>query len=242
MIELFLVRHGQADSAGDNYDQLTETGHEQARRAGEWLAKRGDTFTRELHGGLRRQQETLETIAAAYARHGIGLPAPELHPAFAEFDLRVWGVIAGKLRHGHSEFAELLKQWNRARHENSPHKGDIFKQLTGIILCEWVAMGDAFAEAESFPAFRRRVLGALKLYSTATAASDPVQRILAVTSGGPIALLTGEVLGLPQPKTLGLMRRIFNTSLHALVYDKNQWELQSFNQVPHLAASARTLV
>ena len=241
-MELYLIRHGQANSASDNYDQLTKTGHEQARLVGEWLAERGYTFTRALHGGLRRQQGTLEAIAAAYARHGIDLPAPELHPAFAEFDLRVWGVIAGKLRHGHSEFAELLKQWNRARHENSPDKGDIFKQLTGIVLREWVAMGADFAEAESFPAFRARVLGALELQATPATASGKAQRILAVTSGGPIALLTGEVLGLSQPKTLRLMRRIFNTSLHALVYDKNQWELQSFNQVPHMAASARTLV
>ncbi|HMV35474.1 MAG TPA: histidine phosphatase family protein [Turneriella sp.] len=242
MTELYLVRHGQADSAGDNYDQLTETGHEQARLVGEWLAERGYTFTRALHGGLRRQQETLEAIAAAYARHGQDLPAAELHPAFAEFDLRVWAIIAGKLRHGHAEFSELLKQWNRARHENSPDKGDIFKQLTGIILREWVAMGEHFTEAESFPAFRRRVLGALELQATPATASGKAQRILAVTSGGPIALLTGGALGLSQPKTLGLMRRIYNTSLHALVYDKSQWELQTFNNVPHLPAADRTLV
>ncbi len=242
MTELYLIRHGQADSAGDNYDQLTKTGLEQARLVGEWLAKQGYTFTRTLHGGLRRQQETLEAIAAAYKRHEQNLPVAELNPAFAEFDLRVWAIIAGKLRHGHSEFSDLLKQWNRARHENAPDKGDIFKQLTGIILREWIAMGEDFAAAESYPAFRRRVLGALKLHSTATAGSDTVQRILAVTSGGPIALLTGEVLGLSQYKTLGLMRRIYNTSVHALVYDKKQWELQAFNQVPHLAVSARTLV
>ncbi|MFZ5628577.1 MAG: histidine phosphatase family protein [Spirochaetota bacterium] len=242
MTELFLIRHGQADSAGENYDQLTERGHEQARKIGEWLAANRYQFSRVLHGGLKRQRQTLEAITAAYAASNQSLPAAELHPAFAEFDLRVWAIIAGKLRHGHSEFAELLKQWNRARHDNSPDKGDIFKQLTGIILREWVAMGEDFDEAESFPAFRARVLGALVVQAATTTPSDQTQRVLAVTSGGPIALLTGEALGLSQPKTLGLMRRIYNTSLHALVYDKSQWELQTFNSVPHLPAADRTLV
>jgi broad specificity phosphatase PhoE len=242
MTELYLIRHGQADSAGENYDRLTERGHEQARKIGEWLAANGYQFTRVLYGGLNRQRQTLETMGAAYAISGQSLPESELHPAFAEFDLRVWAIIAGKLRHGHSEFAELLKRWNRARHDNAPDKGDIFKQLTGIILREWIAIGEGFNEAESFPAFRARVLGALELQAATTAPSGQTQRVLAVTSGGPIALLAGEALGLSQPKTLGLMRRIYNTSLHALIYDKSQWELQTFNSVPHLPAADRTLV
>jgi phosphohistidine phosphatase SixA len=46
MIELIFIRHGQADSAGENYDQLTETGHAQARRVGVWLAANGYQFDR----------------------------------------------------------------------------------------------------------------------------------------------------------------------------------------------------
>lgn len=257
MTELILIRHGQADSAGDNYDQLTATGHEQAKRIGHWLSENGFTFTRALHGGLRRQLQTLEAIGGAYTATGQTLPAMEIHSAFAEFDLKVWSIIASGLRHGgrgsrepgmaeataphgHVEFSELLKQWNAARHANAVNKGDIFKQLTGIILAEWVAQGENFAEAESFPAFRRRVLSAMEIHSNGTGGAD--QRILAVTSGGPISLISGEVLGLDLKHTLGLMRRIYNTSLHHFVYDRNRWELISFNSVPHLSAAERTLV
>ncbi|GAB4443117.1 MAG: histidine phosphatase family protein [Turneriella sp.] len=241
MTELYLIRHGQADSAGENYDQLTDRGHEQARRIGEWLATHGYQFSRALHGGLKRQRQTLEAIGAEFARRGLSFPQPELHPAFAEFDLRVWAIIAGKLRHGHPEFAGLLKQWNRARHENSPEKGEVFKQLTGIILREWVTLGESFDEAESFPAFRARVLTALKLAGDTEPENIP-QRVMAVTSGGPIALLCGEVLALPIEQTLRLTRRIYNTSVHTLVSDKSKWELQTFNSVPHLPAADRTLV
>lgn len=268
MIELFLVRHGQADSAGDNYDQLTATGHEQARRIGRWLAENGYTFTHFFHGGLKRQEQTLDAIREALATQSSVMPASEIHPGLAEFDLKVWGVVAAALRHGgrgsrepgmaeaterhgHPQFAELLKQWNKARHENASNKGDIFKQLTGIILKEWVRQGDGFTEAESFPAFRNRVLSVLEIHNRATAMENQSpgadlkihsSKFLAVTSGGPISLITGEVLGLDLSRTLGLMRRIYNTSMHHYVLSNNRWELVSFNLVPHLTLQDRTLV
>jgi broad specificity phosphatase PhoE len=248
LTELFLVRHGQADSTGDNYDQLTEAGHDQARRVGAWLLQNGYQFDRVLHGGLKRQQQTLEAIGGAFAAAGVVLPAMEIHSGFAEFDLKVWGVIAGRLRHGHPEFSELLKQWNRARHENSPNKGEIFKQLTGLILKEWVGQGESFTDAESFPAFKRRVLSAMEIQSSLATGTDqqaePLENssYLAVTSGGPISLITGEVLGLDLGRTLGLMRRVYNTSIHHFVRTEAQWNLVAFNTVPHLPVSERTLV
>ena len=248
MTELILVRHGQADSAGDNYDQLTDAGHDQARRVGEWLVLNGYQFTRSLHGGLKRQQQTLEAIGGAFTAAGVAFPALEIHSGFAEFDLKVWGVIAGQLRHGRPDFSELLKQWNRARHENSPNKGDIFKQLTGLILKEWVGQGESFSEAESFPAFKRRVLSAMEIHSSLATGSEQQEKLresqnyLAVTSGGPISLITGEVLGLDLGRTLGLMRRVYNTSIHQFVRTEAQWNLVAFNSVPHLPVSERTLV
>jgi broad specificity phosphatase PhoE len=248
MVDLILIRHGQADSAGENYDQLTETGHAQARRVGVWLAANGYQFDRFFHGGLNRQKQTLEAISAELAKGGANLPAVEIHNSFAEFDLKVWGIIAAKMRHGHAEFTELFKQWNQARHENASNKGDIFKQLTGHILKAWVAAGENFTEAESFPAFQKRVLAAMEIHSYATLAmvrqanAPEKQSYLAVTSGGPISLLMGNALGLDLSHTLGLMRRIANTSIHHLIYEKGEWQVAGFNMVPHLTLSERTLV
>ena len=247
-MELILIRHGQADSAGDNYDQLTVTGHEQARRVGAWLAANGYGFDRLLHGGLNRQRLTLDAIAAELAKSGANMPAMEIHSSFAEFDLRVWGVVAASMRHGHPEFTELFKQWNHARHGNAPNKGDIFKQLTGHILKAWVAAGEGFTEAESFPAFQKRVLAAMEIHSYAgqpmvrQAKAAEKHSYLAVTSGGPISLLVGQTLGLDLVRTLGLMRRIANTSIHHLVFENGGWHVAGFNMVPHLSLSERTLV
>jgi broad specificity phosphatase PhoE len=251
MLELILIRHGQADSAGDNYDQLTPTGHEQARRVGAWLAANSYRFDRLFHGGLNRQSQTLEAICVEFAKTGADLPAMEIHSSFAEFDLRVWGIVAANMRHGHPEFTELFKQWNHARHANASNKGDIFKQLTGHILKSWVAAGENFTEAESFPAFQRRVLAAMEIHSyknttekhgSVAAGEFHSSKFLAVTSGGPISLLVGKALGLDLARTLGLMRRIANTSIHHLIYENDQWQVVGFNMVPHLTLNERTLV
>ena len=62
-VELWLVRHGQAAFATDDYDRLTDLGWQQARWLGEHLADLGTSFDRIAAGTLRRQQETAQAIA-----------------------------------------------------------------------------------------------------------------------------------------------------------------------------------
>ena len=62
-VELWLVRHGQAAFATDDYDRLTDLGWQQARWLGEHLAHMGTRFDRIAAGTLRRQQETAQAIA-----------------------------------------------------------------------------------------------------------------------------------------------------------------------------------
>jgi broad specificity phosphatase PhoE len=245
MTELFLVRHGQADSSGDNYDQLTPVGHAQAKAVGAWLARNGYSFTEHLHGGLLRQKQTLAAIRQELGTSGDALPAEQENPALAEFDLKVWSAVAGDLRHSNAEFSSALKQWNQARHANAANKGGIFKTLTGMILKEWVRQGADFQGAETFPAFQARVLALINgntRISGSSDASSADRRILAVTSGGPISLITGEILGTNLSATLRFMRRIYNSSLHHFVLANGSWDLVSFNMVPHLSLAERTLV
>ncbi len=236
MTELILIRHGQANSAGENYDELTETGREQARRVGAWLATTGYSFDRVLHGGLKRQEQTLELIQEEMQKVDRRVATAEIHPALAEFDLKIFYTLAAEMRHGNPEFAEVLKAWNKARHTDAPEKGDVFKRLMGLVIGEWTKRGEDFTAAESFPAFQKRVLSVFEL------ASNTPQRILAVTSGGPISLIVGGALGLDTTGALGLIRRIYNTSIHHLTLTEARRDLVSFNAVPHLTLPERTLV
>ncbi|MBB1008659.1 histidine phosphatase family protein, partial [Dietzia sp. SLG510A3-3B2-2] len=53
MGSIHLVRHGQASFGSGDYDRLSETGHLQARLAGEDMAGRGLRPDVIIHGGLR---------------------------------------------------------------------------------------------------------------------------------------------------------------------------------------------
>lgn len=61
MGELYLVRHGQANSAATNeedYDRLSDLGHRQARLLGAWMHDHEAPFDHVLTGTMRRHRET----------------------------------------------------------------------------------------------------------------------------------------------------------------------------------------
>ena len=60
---LYLVRHGQASFGEADYDRLSELGHKQSRRLGEYFAAKGITFDAVVTGTLRRHAETFNGIA-----------------------------------------------------------------------------------------------------------------------------------------------------------------------------------
>jgi len=65
MGEIILVRHGQANSAADNeddYDKLSDLGHQQAKWLGEWMRTHEAPFDTVMSGTLRRQRETLDGL------------------------------------------------------------------------------------------------------------------------------------------------------------------------------------
>ena len=62
MGRLLLVRHGQASFGADDYDALSELGHEQARVLGESFARRGIRPELVLSGSLRRHEGTVAGI------------------------------------------------------------------------------------------------------------------------------------------------------------------------------------
>jgi len=65
MTELIIVRHGQANSAAkdaENYDRLSDLGHQQARWLGDYLNQTNGHFDLCLSGSLERQKSTLSSM------------------------------------------------------------------------------------------------------------------------------------------------------------------------------------
>ena len=79
---LYLVRHGQASFGADDYDRLSELGHRQSERLGEYFKGKGLEFQAVITGTLRRHQETFAGIA-----RGLDWQAqPVLWPGLNEYD------------------------------------------------------------------------------------------------------------------------------------------------------------
>jgi len=206
MAELILVRHGQASFGADDYDRLSDLGWQQSRWLGEHFRERGIGFDRVLRGTLRRHDEALRGIC-----EGLGESLePSAHSGLDEYDSRSLLAALGKQPEGDDRRAhfrllrEALQAW------------------TGEALA-----GDAH---ERFGDFRTRVLAALEPLRNDPAA----QRMLVVTSGGPISTFLCAVTGMPPRMMVELNLQTRNAGFSEFRVDKRGFRLVSFNNVPHL--------
>jgi broad specificity phosphatase PhoE len=221
---VLLVRHGQASFGADDYDVLSETGWQQSRLLGAWLAERKVVPDVILRGDMRRHRETAEGMLAGGAW---GAPV-EVDPGWNEFDHL--GVVAA-----YAEAEADVPSGSAAMHGVDRREFQrIFEQATA----RWTAGGHDSDYPESYAAFVARVRAAL---DRACAAAGPGGTVVAVSSGGPIAAAcaalvdpTGE-----DPATLSRLWTRFNTvavnsSVTRVVVGSTGARMLTFNEHPHL--------
>jgi broad specificity phosphatase PhoE len=107
---ILLVRHAQASFGAENYDALSELGHQQASVLGEAL--RGLRIDLVMRGNMRRHHETADGCLRAM---GISVPV-EIDSGFDEYDHRA--VLS---RGAGSNFVELfasaIARWQSGEHD-----------------------------------------------------------------------------------------------------------------------------
>jgi broad specificity phosphatase PhoE len=212
---LYLVRHGQASFGADDYDNLSELGHRQSVRLGEYFAERGIHFDGLIAGTLRRHKQTLEGILQGMDRAGEHLAWEGLN----EYDSDA--VIATV----HPEKLQKPTSPEMVRHH--------FRLLRDG-LAQWMAGTAAPAGMPPYADFVAGVAGALDHVR----ANHYGQDVLVVTSGGPIATAVGHVLGTRPETTIDLNMRIRNTAFTEFVFTPKRHMLVTFNAIPHLDAPA----
>jgi broad specificity phosphatase PhoE len=212
---LYLVRHGQASFGADDYDRLSELGHRQSVRLGEYFAERGIHFDGLIAGTLRRHKETLAGILQGMNRGGEHLSWDGLD----EYDSDA--VIATV----HPEKLHKPTSPEMVRHH--------FRLLRDG-LSQWMAGATQPAGMPSYREFVAGVAGALDHVR----ANHYGQNVLVVTSGGPISTAVGHVLGTPAQTTIDLNMRIRNTAITEFAFTPKRHMLVTFNAIPHLDAPA----
>ncbi|VUD52514.1 Putative phosphoserine phosphatase 2 [Thalassocella blandensis] len=216
MTEIFLVRHAQASFADDNYDKLSELGHQQSKWLGEYFCNMGIVFDEVFTGDQNRHQQTARGITNQLHES----PPAFVIPGLNEFDFHNLFCAAGH------EYLQLME--NRREAPRQFFMG--LKQVLGL----WI--NDQLSEPakESWPEFYARVNQALSRIRTSKA-----DNILVVSSGGPISTMIGMLLHCHPVTMIELNFQIINASVSRVFCNDAKLVLASFNTLPHLDSPER---
>jgi broad specificity phosphatase PhoE len=222
---VLLVRHGQASFGADDYDVLSETGWEQSRLLGAWLAERKVVPDVVLRGDMRRHRETAEGMVG-----GAGWSVPvRTDPGWNEFDhLAVVATLLASRADGAPAGAAGMQGVDRREFQR------LFEEATA----RWTAGEHDADYPEPWSAFVARVRGAL---ARACAEAGRGGTVVAVSSGGPIAAACAALVDPDgdDPATLARLWARFNTvtvnsSVTRVVVGSTGPRLLTFNEHPHL--------
>jgi broad specificity phosphatase PhoE len=217
---VLLVRHGQASFGSDDYDVLSQTGWEQGRLLGTWLAQRAVAPTVMVRGGMRRHRETAEAVLA-----GAGWSTDVVVDAgWDEFDHL--GVVG-------------------AYPDTPPGELDRreFQRVFELATERWTAGGHDADYPESWPGFVGRVRVAL---DRACAQAGPGGTVVVVSSGGPIAAACAALVdpGADGTSYARLWNRfntvVVNSSVTRVVVGSTGPRMLTFNEHPHLEGETLT--
>lgn len=221
MTEIVMIRHGQASFGTEDYDRLSPLGHQQARWLGEHFAGLGLGFDRIVCGAMRRHRETAAGILEGM---GPGGPGNDLvvDPRLNELD-----------------YDRLETAFCAENGCQPPASAAEFREMFPAMLRAWAA-GRLSGMPEGFAEFESRIRSAL------TEAMPRRGRTLVVSSGGPVSVTVGWVLGLGMEAISEVLNMTMNASIHRFEMRDGRLSLLQYNAVPHLdhadRAHARTFI
>lgn len=220
-MNLLAIRHGQASYAAADYDQLSETGYEQSRRLGRWLAAHAPTPQRVVIGAMRRHRQTWEAVQVGYVDAGVELPEAEIDADLNEFDHR--SVLDGFAR------AEPAARAAFASTGDGPRPAP--QQILAQLLAALTAWSEDRIEdvPERWQQFQTRTRAAASrlLPSHGT--------VLAISSGGVISQIAQAALETSDARAIELNLSLRNSALSEFHARSDSLRLGSWNALPHLA-------
>lgn len=212
---LYLVRHGQASLGAADYDQLSPLGRQQSQRLGAWLRAQGASFDTVFTGTLRRHAQTLRDIEDGLRAEHTAVALPQLDEYDSAAIVRT--VHPGPLEPARTP-AQVREHFRLLRHG----------------LRRWMA---AATQPEGMPAHADFVAGVVAVLDRVRDAHAG-QRVLIVSSGGPIATAIGHVLGLGAEAVIEINLHIRNSALSEFKVGPKRHTLITFNTLPHLDGDA----
>lgn len=224
MAVIYLIRHGQASWGKRDYDNLTDTGIEQARILGRTLRARIGKPDQVIVGGMRRHRQT-----ADYALEAMGMrPAWQEDHRWNEYDhMQLLSKLSPFYR------SQLLMMLDMARSLRPRQKVQV---LLDRALARWIS-GEFDADySESWSAFKARVEAARE------EAVSHAGTTLVFTSGGAKGAAVCSLWGAPDASWLEINRVIANCSITKLIRGRQGLHLSTFNEHSHFEGETRSLL
>jgi len=228
MGQIYLVRHGQASFGAADYDRLSELGVEQSRLLGGWLTHCRQSFSQVVMGSLRRHRQTAEACLFAVPDGARPANGWETDPGFDEYD-----HVEMLVRH-RPELADPQATERLFAGSDNPRRE--FHKVFTEAMARWMSGAHDADYREPWRVFRQRCLSALQRLVSGAGRS---QSIIVFTSGGPIAAICQELLGMPDPQVAALNGSLVNSGVTRVLYQPGRVSLSYLNGFPHLEQTGR---
>lgn len=226
MATIYLFRHGQASFGSDDYDKLSPLGERQATLLGEYLRECGITLDAAYSGNLLRQRQTAELAIASQAEQ----VSHHIDPRFNEIN-----------NDEHLEYlldpAMEANPGLRAIVDRGLSSSKDYQKVIDAVFNYWVSPQCDEPRIQSWADYSGKARAAMQELMAKEGAGKTVG---VFTSGGTIATLVAQVLGLTGEQTYQFYEPIFNCSVTQIFYSGSRASLSYFNDRSWLQiASAR---
>lgn len=215
MSTIYLIRHGQASFGADNYDKLSELGCRQASVTGEYLRDCGIHFDAVYSGDLSRQRETARL---AIAGQPIEVPH-HIDPRLNEIqnDEQLKYLLPDVIRRTPTVQALVEKGLSSSKD---------YQKVIDAVFNYWVRPECNDTRIQSWTDYSS---GARQALADIVQAQGSGKIIGVFTSGGTIATIVGQVLGVGGEQTYQFYEPLLNCSVTQLFYSKSKISLSCFN-------------
>ncbi|MDV6236734.1 histidine phosphatase family protein [Leptospira ellisii] len=234
MSVVYIIRHGQADSQGADYDRLTPHGKRQAFELGRYIASNGEVPDRIVTGTLRRHRETAESFWEGIRSFEVDFEIPSepktiRDAGWNEFSPELWSSYSRLLAEKKPEFEKSLRQFGRVRAKGGIRSAALFFKLTEEILRFWKEGKETPEGVETYLRFEERVFNS----SNVLFSSGEQERTFVFTSGTPISVVLNSLLK-KDGDGFAWMPWIWNTSTSVFRRVRGKYIPVTINAVPHL--------
>ena len=215
MATIYLIRHGQASFGTDDYDRLSELGRCQAEVLGEYLRDCGIVFDAVYSGDLLRQKETARL---ALASHDGAVPH-HVDPRFNEVrNDEHLEYLVPEVAKSNPAIQALV---NRGLSSSKD-----YQKVIDAVFNYWVSPQCNEPRIQSWEAYSGGVRAALREVMEQQGGGRTVGIF---ASGGTIATMVAQVLGLGGEDTYKFYEPVFNCSISQVFYSGNKVSLSYFN-------------